>query len=331
MAQCHYNFPISGPLKYTLGVVNLILSIITVFGNTIVFYVVIGNKKLRTRSNLCLLSLACTDLCVGIIVEPLHVMQLFNESLRENCKINTVRRFLSTVFMGASISSIVLISYDRYLHLSKTINYTKHMSKKKVGVLLAICWLIPFLVPFSRYSSETIYTSIILVYVTAMIGVMVTCYILIIRIVKNQKNALAQHGSEMQNRNTIKSHIKMARAILVIIACLLATMGPVSTYHGITAVDDLISGTVLVGQPTREVCYAVLMTIALANSAINPAIYYLKIPQFRNIFKSKARRFLRCFYGSADETSAERKEKRSNTNSSGCKESSFALTISDSK
>ncbi len=311
MAECLYNFPVSSPLKYTLGAVNLILSIITVFGNTIVCFLVIGNKTLQTRSNLCLLSLACSDLCVGIIVEPLHVMQLFNESLRENCTINLVRRYLHVGFVGASLSSIVLISYDRYLQVSKTINYTRYMSKKKLGVLLAICWIIPLAIPFLRFSSEATYNSFILVSIASLVGVLSSCYVLIIRVVRNQENALAQHDINMRNKTAIESHIKMARAVLVILACLLVTMVPGAIFNGISAIDTLITHKFLFLQSTREVCYAVLITIAMANSAINPAIYYLKVPQFRSIFKSKARRFLRCFYRSTDDSSAQRKERGS--------------------
>ena len=298
MAPCQYNLDVSPALRYVLGTVNTIQGLVAFIGNMIVFFVVLGNKRLRTRSNLCLLSLASTDLLVGLIVEPMHALQLFAGEYRANCTFNSIRRYLSTVFMGASISSIVLVSYDRYLRLSKTMNYKEHMTKKKIALLLTLCWLIPVMIPFVRYTSETIYSAIILVYVTAVVTAMILCYYFIVRIIKRRTDSLKEGGNVGKYQTqVVKSHIKVSKAIAVIIICLLITFAPVSIFHGITAICALASRKATISTENREICYAVLMTIGLANSAMNPAIYYLRIPEFRNTFKSVAGKIFRRLSG----------------------------------
>lgn len=54
-----------------LGCVLYSFSICTVFGNLLVFYAIRTEKRLRTVSNLFILSLAFADLVVGLFVMPL--------------------------------------------------------------------------------------------------------------------------------------------------------------------------------------------------------------------------------------------------------------------
>eukprot|EP00794_Sanderia_malayensis_P008631 gene8631-9563_t len=205
--------------------------------------------------------------------------------------LNTVRRYMSTVLMGASISSIAFVSYDRYVRLSKTVNYKQNMSKTKVAVLLVICWLFPIVLPFSRFTSESIYKAIIITYVLLIIVVMIACYVMIIRIVKRSKNTLTTNiNLSVTQRTAMRAHIRAAKMIIVVVLCLLVTIGPISIYHGITAINGLSSNAVAISRHTDEICYAVLMTIGLLNSAINPLIYYFRIPEFRSTLKKLAKR-----------------------------------------
>jgi hypothetical protein len=58
--------------KIILGCLLSSLSIFTVCGNILVLYAIQTEKKLRTVSNLFILSLAFADLAVGLFVMPLN-------------------------------------------------------------------------------------------------------------------------------------------------------------------------------------------------------------------------------------------------------------------
>ena len=187
--------------------------------------------------------------------------------------------------MGASISSIAVVSYDRYVHLTRTIHYVDYMPLKKVVILLVICWSIPLLVPWLRLTSEAVYSACILVYVTLVFSLITTCYLVIIKMVRNREKAMLARSINQSNARSMRGHIKAAKAIIILIACLLFTIAPVSVYHGITSVYSLASGPFPISSDTKEICYAVLMTIGLANSTANPVIYYFRMPDFRASFK----------------------------------------------
>lgn len=309
MVECLYNLDVSTALRYFLGIVNLIQGFAATFGNILVILLVFGNKRLRTRSNAFLVSLAISDFLVGVLLEPLFVAQFFSQGLRENCGFNKIRRYLSSLLMGASVGSIAVVSYDRWTHLSKTIRYKEFMPKKKVIILLIIVWLIPITVPFVRFTSEAVYSSIIIIYILFIVALMITCYLVIIDMVRSREKSLHKNIEIRSRAKETTNHIRAAKAIILVIVCLLATFLPISIYHGLTAVNSLSTGSIKISEDTKEICYAILMTIGLTNSGINPVIYYFRIPEFRSsmrgLFSRLCRRGLREISRSAAEESHE--------------------------
>lgn len=63
-------------IKILLGSLLLSLSLLTIFGNLLVFYAIHTEKRLRTVSNIFILSLAFADLIVGFIVMPLSAVYI---------------------------------------------------------------------------------------------------------------------------------------------------------------------------------------------------------------------------------------------------------------
>lgn len=62
--------------KILIGCVLLSLAIFTIFGNLIVLYAIRTEKRLRTVSNLFILSLALADLVVGFLVMPFSAIHI---------------------------------------------------------------------------------------------------------------------------------------------------------------------------------------------------------------------------------------------------------------
>jgi len=286
MAKCIYNLDVSEPLRYFLGFANILQGLASTFGNILVLILVINNRRLRTRSNAFLFSLATSDFLVGATLEPMFVVQFFSHSYREDCGFNMIRRYLSTLLMGGAVGSIALVSYDRWMHLTKTIRYKEFMPKKKVAILLTVAWIIPVLIPLVRLTSEVVYSAIIIVYLCLILALMTTCYFVIAKIVRAREVNLRQREEITPFSRTTTNHVRVAKAVILVILCLLVTIMPVCVYHGVTALNGLSPGLINISDNTKEICYAVLMTIGLANSGINPVIYYYRIPEFRKSMKS---------------------------------------------
>ena len=139
MSACPSNFSIlSTAWRYTFGVLAVKVAAVALSGNMVVVILMLKIRSLRSRSNIILGSLAATDLLVGLFLAPMHILQFFSHTFRENCSFNAARRLSAVLLMGSSVASIALISYDRYVHLSKTQNYTQHMTPRKIGFFMSV-------------------------------------------------------------------------------------------------------------------------------------------------------------------------------------------------
>ena len=286
-ANCPQQFSLLSPgVTYFFATCNIVVGFVAFFGNLLVFVLIWRTTSLRNRSICCLLSLAVTDFLVGMILEPMHVLQFLFQEFRENCMFNSIRRIFSVVLIGASISSIAFISYDRYIHLSKTQNYNRNMTPRKIAMLLFIVWLVPIFMPFLRLmgKDERAYGSFVFFYVLSNFVIMLVCYICIIKLVREKEKNMNRHielGKCREARGT-SYHVQAARVVTIIILCFFIATTPISISMGMSGLQ-LILSKAITGFSGRngEIFYAFAMTSAMVNSAINPIIYYARNPGFK--------------------------------------------------
>uniref|UniRef100_A0AC34Q545 G-protein coupled receptors family 1 profile domain-containing protein n=1 Tax=Panagrolaimus sp. JU765 TaxID=591449 RepID=A0AC34Q545_9BILA len=125
----------------------IILILMTIFGNVLVVLSVCLYKRMRTFTNILLTSLATADLCVGVIVMPLALIDLlyrhnwpFGKML---CRIwATVDILLCT----ASILNLCIISLDRYMAITSPLKYSRTRSRSLAFGLLSLAWGISLVV-----------------------------------------------------------------------------------------------------------------------------------------------------------------------------------------
>lgn len=277
-----------------LSIINTVIGLLALCGNLIVFVIVYRNTKLRTRSNCLLISLATTDFLVGLVLEPIFVIQMLSSKLALNCDLNGTRRFLTATLTGASMGTIALISYDRYIHLSKTVNYNEHMKKTKVAALITMSWLLPFVCTFFKDigKNELVYSGSIVAYSSIAVAIIVVSYVKIMQIIKAKKRTLKSMKNDMSDRQQeqrqevrrIRGEERAAKAIATIMACFAIFIAPIAVYHGLSAIAKIQSMDV--GDKSSLILfYAIAMTISKANSAVNPFIYYYRIPEFKETAK----------------------------------------------
>uniref|UniRef100_A0A1I8GEK6 G_PROTEIN_RECEP_F1_2 domain-containing protein n=1 Tax=Macrostomum lignano TaxID=282301 RepID=A0A1I8GEK6_9PLAT len=116
--------------------VPLMLAVIllTVIGNTLVILAVFTSRALRQAQNFLIVSLACADMAVGLLVQPLQVKTFLTDDVW------LLPRFVCTVFTmsdiffcTASILNLAAIAVDRYCAIKYPIMYA---NKRTTGTVL---------------------------------------------------------------------------------------------------------------------------------------------------------------------------------------------------
>ena len=122
---------------------NVAFSIMAAVGNSLILSVIWKVSTIRFPSKVLLANLAVTDMLVGSFVQPLYAVYQFAKSERLRYLFCTagVLFYVSSSCLGAvSLLTVALISLDRYIAFYCHINYSSIVSKKRMGLALAIIW-----------------------------------------------------------------------------------------------------------------------------------------------------------------------------------------------
>ncbi|KAM8810559.1 histamine H3 receptor-like [Eudromia elegans] len=123
-----------------------LLALVTILGNALVILAFILDRNLRHRSNYFFLNLAISDFAVGAFCIPLYIPYGLTGKWhlgRSLCKLWLVMDYL---LCTASVFNIVLISYDRFLSVTKAVSYRAQQGAASSPVVkMAAVWVLAFL------------------------------------------------------------------------------------------------------------------------------------------------------------------------------------------
>ena len=128
-----------------LSVVNTFLSITAFLGNTLILVALRKDTSIHPSSKLLYRNLAITDLCVGIIVEPLSVAYLTSVvNKRWDICYYTILTgyFASLTFCSVSLITLTAISVDRLLALLLGLRYRQVVTLKITRLIAIGVWIV---------------------------------------------------------------------------------------------------------------------------------------------------------------------------------------------
>ncbi|XP_034352541.1 histamine H3 receptor isoform X2 [Arvicanthis niloticus] len=129
-----------------LAALMALLIVATVLGNALVMLAFVADSSLRTQNNFFLLNLAISDFLVGAFCIPLYVPYVLTGRWtfgRGLCKLWLVVDYL---LCASSVFNIVLISYDRFLSVTRAVSYRAQQGDTRRAVRkMAMVWVLAFL------------------------------------------------------------------------------------------------------------------------------------------------------------------------------------------
>ncbi|XP_071375283.1 histamine H3 receptor-like [Centroberyx affinis] len=139
------NFVFSGPIFVILVVMMVTLVVVIVLGNALVMLAFKVDKSLRRQCNYYFLNLAISDFLVGAFCIPVYIPYILTGRWtlgRGLCKLWLVMDYL---LCSASVFNIVLISYDRFLSVTRAVSYRARQSMTHQAIMKMIAvWVLAF-------------------------------------------------------------------------------------------------------------------------------------------------------------------------------------------
>lgn len=263
---------LSNNWKLSFGILFGIISLVATVENAVVLVTIYKYEALHTNINKILSSLAFADFLTGSCVALLFSLQLLSDTHINNATVNTTRRYLSTMLVGASVLTIAFISYDRSLHLRLLNKYA--MSQKKLYISLTTCWLVPALIPLLRKvdDSEAAYSATIVVIVVLILLGIIFCYGIIFRALRNHERGVM---------TTYANERWAAKTVCIILTVFAVTVIPISIHHGLNVAQAL---------PPKILAktYIIGMWLCVASSILNPIVYYFRTPSLKEYIRRLA-------------------------------------------
>ena len=108
------------------GIMLILITIFTILGNALILIVTWRERSLHQPNKYFIAFLAVADLFVGALVIPLKVYQLNLDTEQKNAMSVHLCRFfvwIDTFALTTSIYTLTFISFDRYLKISKPLQY----------------------------------------------------------------------------------------------------------------------------------------------------------------------------------------------------------------
>ncbi|NXQ58901.1 HRH3 protein, partial [Anthoscopus minutus] len=145
-SACATGGPFPAGTAALLAALMGLLVLATVLGNALVILAFVVDRSLRTQGNFFFLNLAVADLLVGGFCIPLYIPYVLTGEWRLGrglCKLWLVVDYLVCT---ASVFNIVLISFDRFLCVTRAVSYRAQQGMTRKAVLkMMTVWIAAFL------------------------------------------------------------------------------------------------------------------------------------------------------------------------------------------
>ena len=285
-------------IKVEVTVAALVL-LLAMSGNVLVVYVIYRDSRLHKVTYMFIHNLALTDIAMAMASMPFWIASLSTGTWKFGQVWCQVAGSTSHILACASIFTIALIAFNRYIKVVKPTLYRKVFPSKRAARLhCVLVWLIsiflatPYLFGWSAvsyYEKLVICVSENNVYKKASTGVIVNgltimifyCNFKIYKAVRESTRNLNAHAegngvrSANDSRRTNMTDVSVLKTCFTVACFFVVTWSPIS----------IIAVIWTFGFDIPQKFYTTSVYLAFSGSLVNPIIYGYINPQFKVAFK----------------------------------------------
>ncbi|MEE6508794.1 hypothetical protein FKM82_022959 [Ascaphus truei] len=119
--------------------------LMTLTGNLLILFLIITDSHLHTPMYFFLGNLASLDVCYSSVTSPHMLYDFFREKETISFPACITQVFFFIFFIGAEVSLLTVMSYDRYIAICHPLHYVQIMHSKRSVKLTSAAWTTGFL------------------------------------------------------------------------------------------------------------------------------------------------------------------------------------------
>ena len=293
----------------------ILISMLIITGNTLVLLATWRERSLHQPNKYFIACLAVADLLVGIFIGPVKVYGLnLDYESPPDISIHFCRFmvWIDTLALTASVYTLMFISFDRYLKISKPLQYRSKMTTSKSLKIIFIIWFIStayatyaatpdsgflasggYLCPHNdngtidKFKGYLTFLYISVIFLPAIVIMIMYARIFVVahKRQKMLRNGELGETSTGQNQRSVFRHdLKIVRMLLIVVGVFFFCWLPVS----ITDLSIIYNSNNFKGWSFRSIVIYVriIQLLPLTNSLCNPIIYACLDQTYREAFRS---------------------------------------------
>lgn len=264
---------------------------VTIFGNLLVIKTVTKRHQYKQKTNLFVISLAFADLGVALFVMSFSILHQCSDFAWLHHKTTYLVYWgLDVMLTTTSILHLTCMTVDRYVAVTQSFRYYQIMKKRRVSLLLFLCWFLPvlislglMLIKYDQFSAPSENCQVSYIFrVNALYAIiasfasfylpsifMIVCNIKIFRFIRKRGKKLpeltANYVKTSQRDQQMQNEVRVARTIAILLGCFLVCWLPFFTVNIIEP---------FFGYYLHEGTWAVITWLGYINSTVNPYLYY---------------------------------------------------------
>ena len=266
-------------------VFNSFLSYTTIILNIVTIHAIRKTALLPKPLRTLLLSLAASDVGVGLLVQPLYISTLVSRLNQKRIDCISYKKFLAAInfFCISSLLNVVTISVDRFLAVHLHLRYQELVTHRRVIAAVISIWLLSAIISYIVFWNPLLFSSQVigLVITTLCLILVVIVYWRIYIVLKRHKNQIEglqiQEVQQGVQNGDLSNFLKLRKSALgtfyvciVFLICYLPfgifsffpmalPLSPISLYEA----------------------WLYTATLVFLNSSLNPVIYCWKMGPIR--------------------------------------------------
>ena len=317
------DFKFENRVLFAETILSILISILIILGNTLVLLATWRERSLYQPNKYSIACLAVADLLVGIFIGPLkahatnaHYKYEYGSGMsNHSCRFMV---WIDTLALTASAYTLTLISFDRYLKISKPLQYRSRMTTSKSLKIIFIIWLISTIfatyavIPGSGsngflaigssicfgYNSRAIkryigYVTFLYASVIFLPAIVIMIMYALIFVLAHKRQKMLRNGelgetSTGQNqRSVLRYDLKNVRMLLIVVGVFLFCWLPLSItmFYFIYDINVYDFKDWHLRPRSLFIYVRVIYLLPLINSLCNPIIYACLDQTYREAFK----------------------------------------------
>ena len=289
----------------SLIALNIFLSIFATLGNVLILVALRNVSSIHPPTKLLFRCLAITDLCVGLLGQPLYVyvvyITIYLDIGNRIVELDYVYLFITYVLVAVSVLTSAAISVDRLLALLLGLRYRHVVTLCRVRVLIACVWFIAvsnaslLWVAWILFHYRVFLASLWTVRAFIIFSIIVSTfsYTKIFFTLRHQQAQVQDHVQPEQS-SRVRSVLNIARYKKTVYGVAWIQFAMLACYGPFTVMTFPFDFGNIDYSTETSIANDVFVCLIFLNSSLNPVLYCWRIKDVRQQVKNTIRKCLCC-------------------------------------